>query len=231
MEFYIGKGKRNQRPYEKIKRSKHWENIVNKHGYYVEILVDYLTDEEAKELEIFYIKKFGRIDTKSGNLINKTDGGSGGSTRKNYKNSELTREKISKALKNRVFSKKHIENLKNSLKNKKPISEETRKKLSESSKKRKPISEETREKLKGPKSEEHKLNLSIAGKGRIFSKEHIEKMKKPKSEEHRLNISKAAKNRKKTFWVCKDGEISKKIGIEEINTYLNNGWIRGRKIH
>ena len=219
-EFYIGKGKRDKRPYEKTKRSKHWENIVNKYGYYVEILEDYLTNEEANQLEIFYIKKFGRIDNKEGKLINKTDGGDGGATRKNYKNSELTREKISKSLKNRIFSETHIENLKKSQQNRKPVSEETRKKLSESAKKRNPISEETREKLKGPKSEIHKLNLSLSGKGRIFSKEHIEKMKKPKSEQHKLNMSKSAKNREKTFWICKEGETSKKVKISEINNTI-----------
>jgi hypothetical protein len=227
IEFYIGKGIRNKRPYEKNKRSNHWKNIVNKYGYYVEILEDFLSNEEAKKIEIYYIEKFGRLDKKNGNLINKTDGGDGGATRNGYINSESTRKNISKALKNRIFSEEHKEKIKISSKKRPAVTEETRKKLSEKLKNR-IFSEETRLKLKKPKSEEHKKNLSISGKGRIFSKEHIEKMKKPKSEEHKKKLSDSAKNREKTFWICKIGEKTKKIKNNEIEFYLKKGWKKGR---
>lgn len=230
VEFYIGKGIRNKRPYEKSKRSAHWKNIVNKHGYYTEILEDFLTNEEAKKLEIYYIEKFGRIDNETGNLINRTSGGDGGATRNGYKNSESTRKNISKALKNRVFSEEHKEKISKATKERPPISKETRKKLSEKAKNRGPISEETRLKLKKPKTEEHRKNLSISGRGRVFSKEHRERMKKPKSIEHRKKISEAAKKREKTFWVCKIGEKPKKVKNGEIESYLKTGWKRGRKI-
>lgn len=229
IEFYIGMGKTNRRPYEKLKRSQHWKNIVSKHGYYIEILEDNLTREEAKEREIFYIKKFGRLDIKTGNLINKTDGGDGGATRNGYINSQETRKNISKALKNRVFTEEHKEKLKKSSKNRGKVTKETRKKLSESAKNRNPISEETRLKLKKPKSKEHREKLSISGKGRIFSDEHKEKMKKPKSKEHKEKISKSAKNKEKTFWICKFGKNTKKVKYNEIEIYLESGWKRGRK--
>jgi len=230
IEFYIGKGIRNKRPYEKLKRSIYWKNIVNKYGYYVEILEDFLTNEEAKKLEIYYIEKFGRIDNKTGNLVNKTSGGDGGATRNGYKNSESTRKNISKSLKNRIFSAEHKEKIREACKKRLPITEETRKKLSEKAKNRNPISEETRLKLKNPKTEKHKKNLSISGKGRVFSKEHRERMKKPKSIEHKKKISEAAKNREKTFWICKSEENPKKVKNNEIEFYLKIGWKRGRKI-
>ena len=48
--FYIGKGII-KRPYSKHHRNKHWHNIVNKYGYGVEILANFLTEEDAFELD------------------------------------------------------------------------------------------------------------------------------------------------------------------------------------
>jgi len=87
--FYVGIGKKYkarintthlceyQRAYE-TDRSDLWTNIVNKHGYTVEIFMDHLTHKEAVEKEKELIRLYGRIDQrKDGILANHTDGGEG----------------------------------------------------------------------------------------------------------------------------------------------------------
>ena len=73
--FYIGKGSyfgNNGCGRHKVTgdRNKHWHNVANKHGWYSEILMDDLTDDEAFELEMFVIETIG-MD----NLCNYTKGG------------------------------------------------------------------------------------------------------------------------------------------------------------
>lgn len=75
--FYIGIGNRRDRATSKDSRTEHWHNIVNKAGYYIEILHEDISIEKAKELEIKYIKEIGRKDLNEGPLINLTDGGDG----------------------------------------------------------------------------------------------------------------------------------------------------------
>ena len=50
--FYIGIGNE-KRPYRKDGRNKHWNNIVNKTDYSIEILCKNISVSDAKELEIF----------------------------------------------------------------------------------------------------------------------------------------------------------------------------------
>jgi hypothetical protein len=75
--FYVGIGN-SERPYSKNGRSDFWFRIVDKADYDVEIVHTDLTWDEACELEIKYIKEFGRRDLGLGNLVNLTDGGDGG---------------------------------------------------------------------------------------------------------------------------------------------------------
>ncbi len=78
--FYIGISNVNdeyKRAYRKTYRNKHWTNIVKGTKYEVEILMDDLTIEEAKLKEKEFIKVYGRIDLKTGCLVNLTDGGDG----------------------------------------------------------------------------------------------------------------------------------------------------------
>jgi len=77
--FYVGISKydrdettRTWRPYGRDSRSAHWHSIVKKAGYSVNIVVEGLTVEEAKEMEISLISEYGRD-----NLTNHTDGGDG----------------------------------------------------------------------------------------------------------------------------------------------------------
>lgn len=69
--FYIGKGTGN-RAWSNEKRNPHWNSIVNKHGYTVQILHDHLSEDEAYAKEKELIEYIG-LD----NLANVTPGGVG----------------------------------------------------------------------------------------------------------------------------------------------------------
>ena len=106
--FYIGISNVNdnyKRAYKKTCRNKHWTNIINSTNYEVEILLDDLTEEEVKIKEKEFITLYGRIDLKTGSLVNLTDGGDG--VLNMNTNSEL-RLKLSKA----AFGKKMSESAK-----------------------------------------------------------------------------------------------------------------------
>lgn len=74
--FYIGIGNSDKRAYSKTHRNTHWNNIVSKTNYEVEILLDEIDYEYAKEKEIEFISLYKRkID--GGTLCNITLGGDG----------------------------------------------------------------------------------------------------------------------------------------------------------
>ena len=79
--FYVGKGSKD-RAWMVSSRSRdknsHWGNVAKKHGIYIEIVKDKLQEWYALELEIELIALYGRSDSKSGKLVNKTDGGESG---------------------------------------------------------------------------------------------------------------------------------------------------------
>lgn len=102
--FYVGIGN-GRRAYRKSRRSEIWNRFVNKYGLIVDIVDSNITIDEAKKLEIKYIKEFGRISNKTGCLVNLTDGGDG---RYGYKCSEETKLKMSNA----QMGKKHTEETK-----------------------------------------------------------------------------------------------------------------------
>lgn len=99
--FYVGKGN-GRRAYVKRMRSNHWNNIVAKHGYIVKIIEDNLTEDQAKEREVYWIAKLGRIDLGTGCLVNFTNGGEGSSGRPM---NDYTKSIISECNKNRTPSK------------------------------------------------------------------------------------------------------------------------------
>lgn len=96
--FYIGIGSSNdyKRSKSKLNRNNHWNHIVGKTEYKIDILFDELTKEEAIAKEIELIAIYGRIDLGLGTLCNLTDGGEG---RFNYKLSDETRIKMGLAQK------------------------------------------------------------------------------------------------------------------------------------
>jgi hypothetical protein len=75
--FYVGIGKDVKRAYQKKSRNKYWNNIVNKAGYYVEIIYPNLEWKLACNMEQYLIEAYGRIDLGTGCLVNLTNGGDG----------------------------------------------------------------------------------------------------------------------------------------------------------
>lgn len=74
--FYVGKG-RDRRAYrgDKSSRSDRWLNTANKHGWYVEIVFDNLSEEEAYNLEVDTILEMRHFNEP---LVNHNKGGFGG---------------------------------------------------------------------------------------------------------------------------------------------------------
>jgi len=111
--FYIGKGTR-YRHKSKWNRSQHWQNIVNKHGYTIEIVQSGMKEWWAFELERDLILKY-----KDDGLCNRTDGGEGASgaiaseeTKQKYKErrwSTAWRQNLSQKLKLRFADPKFRE--------------------------------------------------------------------------------------------------------------------------
>ena len=95
--FYIGIGEPS-RPYYVHSRSNFWNNYTNKHDWYAEILAENLQWDEACEMEIKLIEKYGRRDKGEGPLLNQTKGGDGVIDRVI---SDEQRKKLSEATKRR----------------------------------------------------------------------------------------------------------------------------------
>jgi len=150
--FYVGIGRNNKRPHSKSDRNIIWKNIVNKHGYTVEILHENIPYEECKEIERELISIHGRKDLGNGTLCNLTDGGEGilglvhtdetkikmRESKIGKTSSEETKRKISElntGEKHPFFGKTHSDETKRkigeALKGKKH-SEETKRKITES---------------------------------------------------------------------------------------------------
>jgi len=131
--FYVGKGC-GKRAWSKA-RSVHWKRVVQKHGFTVEIIHSGLQEWYAFELEKEMILRIGRLNDKTGPLVNHSEGGCGGY---NSSSKEVS-TKISEALKNRSKTNEHRENLRlgvlryNSIHGthpRKPHSEESKLKIS-----------------------------------------------------------------------------------------------------
>jgi hypothetical protein len=111
--FYIGIGsdERHYRTTAKSHRNKIWKGIVSRSEYRVEILLDDISFDEAKEKEKEFIALYGRINLNTGTLCNLTDGGDG---TLGQCFSDEHREKISKANKGRKLTEEHKKKLRES---------------------------------------------------------------------------------------------------------------------
>jgi len=106
--FYVGKGC-NDRAWHKRGRSDWWQNVVNKHGYTVEIVIDFMDEDVAfsfeEELTNYY----------DGHLVNLSVGGGGSTGYKFTEQERLNRSIISKSLwqtenyRQHFVGKKHTE--------------------------------------------------------------------------------------------------------------------------
>ncbi|MGB3724288.1 MAG: NUMOD3 domain-containing DNA-binding protein [Glaciecola sp.] len=173
--FYVGKGK-GRRAYWKNNRNKHWHNVVDKHGYTVEIYKDNLSEADAFNLEIEMIEKIG-LDS----LCNYTVGGDGASGSKRTEEfKSMMREKMT----GRVFSNETIKKMREAAKNRTRDSHMKQ-----------------AEKIRGRKlTEEHRRKISEAGKGRSLSedaKRKISEFHKGKKKDPNAVEAMAASKRKK----------------------------------
>ena len=103
MVFYIGRGTKTEkdlfsgtynRAFEKGNRNLFWKNLVNKHDYTIDIILEsddfYFICRKEKE----FIKLYGRRNLNKGTLVNLSDGGETGGLGRIYKPSRETVEKI-----------------------------------------------------------------------------------------------------------------------------------------
>ena len=90
--FYVGKGTADRAWQLGYKRNQHWNRVVAKHGFIVELVETGLTNEQSIEKEIALIAHYG-ID----NLCNMTEGGEGGGIGRKW--SDESRRKLSEAKK------------------------------------------------------------------------------------------------------------------------------------
>lgn len=141
--FYVGMGDK-KRAYSK-QRSEIWNRVAKKYGFYIDIVAENLNIEDAFELECFLIEIYGRLDLKTGNLVNMTEGGCGAiglncslEKKRKYNMSKIERNsewkrKISEAHKGKIFSNETLKKMSDAKIGKK-ITEETRLKMKNSNK-------------------------------------------------------------------------------------------------
>ena len=170
--FYIGIGssKYYNRAYRHKTRSDFWKRVANKGGYEVEILMDDLTWEQACEKEKEFIKLYGRVDLKTGCLVNMTDGGDGAL---NAIISEKTRKSVAEANRRRVFTDEQKKKMAERMieRNKEPEFRAKIKKGIRNSEKFKEAIKRNAEKYRGFKhSEQSKKNMAKAKANPIYQK-------------------------------------------------------------
>jgi hypothetical protein len=169
LPLYVGKGT-GYRKNQKYGRNKEWKETVSKYGYYIEVVLENLTNDEANIKEIEFIKN---LRNKNIHLVNKTSGGGSGS--------------------NIIFTEEHRENISKSMKGKKShrkgkkLSDEHKRKISEANKGKTPNKGKTF-------SDEHRAKLSNSHKNKKFSDEHRENLSKSHTgyvmpDEQKLKIS------------------------------------------
>lgn len=148
--FYIGKGSTN-RASTRRKRNPHWNNVVNKHGFYYKILERFESEDEALKKEEALISFYKAEGVKLVNVA------SGGTANSGPRHSEETKRQMSVARKGKKRTYKWT------------LSEETKEKMRVSHtglKKSKETIEKQRAALTGvPKSEAHRAALSKARTG------------------------------------------------------------------
>jgi hypothetical protein len=243
--FYVGKGSGN-RAYV-YGRNDWWKKTVEKYGYDVIILEDNLSEDVSLEREIYWIDRIGRRDLGKGTLVNLTDGGDGIS---GLIFTEEHKRKIGDSNRGKIHSKESIQNMIDSHQN---ISDETKRKMSESAKgntyalgykhteealnKMSESAKGNTNMLGKTHSEESKHQMSLAKIGSKHSKETKLKMAYSaigknlglkRSDATKLKISKIVKGK---IWIYNlELKRTKMIYTEELESYLQLDWIKGRKI-
>jgi hypothetical protein len=204
--FYIGVASSQKRFTSTYSRNQLWKNIVDKNVFYYKILFEFDCFSKCFEKEKELIKKYGRIDLKTGFLCNMTDGGEGC-----LNLSKVSKDKISKSNKGKKRNDFVKENMRKRMLGTK-ISEETRKKMSDSHKKL-----DKSYLFNRVFSDEHKNNISKSKKGKSVG------FGKILTQEHKKAISNAFKPK---FNQCEIKEIiemyNKKISLRKISLIFNS---------
>lgn len=184
---YVGKGHGSRaHSHTRGKGAKLLTQSMRKHGienFELTFLHENLAEDEAFELETFYITGLKTNVCDGGVGFNMTNGGEG---KTGHKASEETRRRMSESQQGRTLSDESRHKISLAVSN---PSDETRRKIREA-RKRQIITEEHRNKMseamKGRElSEDHKQKVSAALRGRTFS------------DEARRRMSESARNRRK----------------------------------
>ena len=204
--FYIGVAKSEKRFTSTYSRNALWKNIVNKNGFYYKIIFEFDCFDKCFEKEKELIKKYGRIDLKTGILCNMTDGGEGCLNLSN-----TSKNKISKANKGKKRSDLVKENIRKRMIGTK-LSSDTIKKMSESHKK-----VDKSYLFNRIFSEEHKNNISKSKKGKSVG------VGKKLTQEHKKAISNGFKPRFNESELKEIIEMhNKKISLRKISLIFNS---------
>lgn len=119
--FYIGKGS-GQRAWVRTGRSQYWHRLAEKHGYDVQILAKWQTEEEALTHEVFLIECFQSLNVQLCNLTKGGEGANGlvhteeckariASALRGHVKSAETRKRLSEAKIGKKLSPEHIEKM------------------------------------------------------------------------------------------------------------------------
>ena len=157
--IYIGKGT-NERAWDHLVSKSHLGNLLRKRireGYEIHPIINFEVDEQtALFMEEVWIEQYGRLDIKTGTLLNLTNGGEGTSGRKH---TEETKRKIGEANAKSLLG--HY-----------PTQETIEKRrVGQTGKKRTDASKElmSQKALGKSKSDQHRAALSRAVKGKPWS--------------------------------------------------------------
>lgn len=231
--FYIGISLIDDIEYKRANvrsgRNKHWQNVVKKSDYRVDIMFDEIESDFAKEKEIELIALYGRVDLKTGTLVNRTIGGDGNNgmivseyTRKLISESSKkrvvsaeTRAKMSKAMTGFKHSPETIAKLIEYHKNRTDAHKASMKGVNKGKKRTEEQIKAMIELKRGTKaSEETKLKMSLAHTGIKHTEEtklliSMKTRGRVKSEEERKNIALA--------WIKRKEKFKKVVKEEKLN--------------
>lgn len=211
--FYVGIGVKKERAYrfKGSNRNQYWHNYVKKYGEpIVEIIAEFETREQAVELEMRLIAKYGRLCDNSGCLVNITLGGDGGAL--GVKQTEEQKAKRAAKLKGFVHSEQSKANMK-AAQNRADV------KATHSIYKNDTAWRELQRQLKlGRKlTDEHKAKISLGNKGRVNSEETRRKIseakkgeKRTEEQKQRMRLAQKGKIRPLSA-IIKSAESNKKI--------------------